>query len=55
MIYGSKCLLVGDLVQTVTQADEDNSIPTDDANRAIIGNVAMYVAQVVPPGGQNWN
>ena len=36
----------------VTQADEDNSIPTDDANRAIIGNVAMYVA---PPGGQTCN
>ena len=37
----------------VTLADEDsNSIPTDDINRAILGNVAM---QVAPPGGQNWN
>ena len=35
----------------VTLADEDsNSIPTDDVNRAIPGNVAM---QVAPPGGQN--
>ena len=35
----------------VTLADEDsNSIPTDDVNRAILGNVAM---QVTPPGGQN--
>ena len=37
----------------VTLADENNnSIQTDDVNRAIIGNVAM---QIVPPGGQNWN
>ena len=29
----------------VTLADEDsNSIPTDDVNRAILGNVAMQVA-----------
>ena len=35
----------------VTLADEDsNSIPTDDVNKAILGNVAI---QVVPPGGQN--
>ena len=35
----------------VTLADEDsNSIPTDDVNRAFLGNVAM---QVAPPGGQN--
>ena len=35
----------------VTRADEDiNSIPSDDVNRAILGNVAM---QVAPPGGQN--
>ena len=34
----------------VTLADEDsNSIPTDNANRAIQGNVAM---QVMQPGGQ---
>ena len=35
----------------VTLADEDNnSIPTDDVNRTILGNVAM---QVAPPDGQN--
>ena len=35
----------------VTLADEDrNSIPTEDVNKAILGNVAM---QVAPPGGQN--
>ena len=34
----------------MTLADEDNdSIPTDDVNRAIIGNVAL---QVWLPGGQ---
>ena len=37
----------------VTLADEDNnSIPTDDVNRAIIGNVAK---QVAPPGSQTCN
>ena len=42
--------LFADLID-VTLADEDsNSIPTDDVNRAILGNVAM---QVAPPGGQN--
>ena len=35
----------------VTLADKDsNSIPTDEVNRAILGNVAMQVAL---PGGQN--
>ena len=35
----------------VTLADDDsNSIPTDDLNRAILGNVAM---QVAPSGGQH--
>ena len=41
----------------VTLADEDtNSILTDNANRAIQGNVAMQVTQVAPSGGQilNW-
>ena len=34
----------------VTLADEDsNSIPTDDVNRAILGNLAM---QVAPSCGQ---
>ena len=37
----------------VTLADEDtNSILTDDANRAIQGNVAMQVTQL---GGQQCN
>ena len=41
---------VADLTD-VTLADEDsNSIPTDDVNRAISGNVTM---QVAPPGGTN--
>ena len=43
----------------VTLADEDNnSIPTDDVNRTIIGNVAMHcnvAIQVAPPGGQTCN
>ena len=35
----------------VTLADEDsNSIPTDDVNRAILGNLTM---QVAPSGGQH--
>ena len=52
-IYGSGPMSVQDYIAdlTVTLADEDsNSIPTDDVNRAILGNVAM---QVAPPGGQN--
>ena len=37
----------------VTLADEDtNSIQTDNANRAILGNVTM---QVTGPGGQICN
>ena len=37
----------------MTLADEDsNLIPTDDVNRAILGNVAM---QVAPLGGQPCN
>ena len=37
----------------MTLADEDtNSILTDNANRALQGNVAMRVTQ---PGGQLWN
>ena len=42
-----------EVVETdVTLADEDtNSIQTDNANRAIQGNMAMQVAQ---PGGQLW-
>ena len=40
----------------VTLADEDtNSMPTDHANRAIQGNVAMQVTEVAPSGGQIWN
>ena len=55
-IYGSWSHSIQDYVADltdVTLADEDsNLIPTDDVNRAILGNVAM---QVAPPGGQNWN
>ena len=44
--------LVADLTD-VTLVDEDtNSILTDNANRAIQGNVAMHVTL---PGGQLWN
>ena len=56
-IYGSECLKLtprpcADLTD-VTLADEDTkSIPTDNAKRAIKGNVAMHVRQ---PGGQLWN
>ena len=40
----------------VTLADEDaNSILTDNANRAIQGNMAMQVTQVAPSGGQILN
>ena len=43
---------VADLTD-VTLADEDrNTIPTDDVNKAILGNVAMQVAL---SGGQHWN
>ena len=53
-IFGSGCPSVTDRrlwdFTDVTLADEDtNSIPTDNANRAIQGSVAM---QVAPPSGQ---
>ena len=52
-IYGSGPMSVQDYfadLTDVTLADEDsNSIPTDDVNRAFLGNVAM---QVAPSGGQ---
>ena len=39
----------------MTQADQaTDSIPTDDANMAIQGNVAMKVTQI-ESGGQLWN
>ena len=40
----------------VTLADEDNnSIPTNDAFRTILGNVAMQVAKVAAnEGGATW-
>ena len=42
----------GPIYGSMTLADEDtNSILTDDANRAIQGNVAM---QVTRPDGQLW-
>ena len=56
-IYGSWSLklterLCADLTD-VTLADEDsNSIPSNDVNRAFLGNVAM---QVAPSDGQHWN
>ena len=55
-IYGSWCQYKQDYfadLTDVTLADEDsNSIPTDDANKAVLGNVAMQVAS---SGGQQWN
>ena len=43
--------LFGRLLTDVTLADEEsNLIPTDDVNRAILGNVAM---QVAPSDGQH--
>ena len=39
----------------VTLADENtNSIQTDNANRAILGNMTMQVMQVIQAGGQLW-
>ena len=63
IIIGSRCpwsdlwiwlSLTKPLLQTdMILADEDtNSILTDNANRAIQGNVAMHVTL---PGGQLWN
>ena len=44
--------MMGDLTD-VTLADEDtNLIPTDEAKKANLGNVAM---QVAPPGGKICN
>ena len=56
-IYVSGCHKLSELrfwnLTDVTLADEDtDSIPTDDTNRAIQGNVAMLVTQ---PGGQVCN
>ena len=40
----------------VTLADEDtNPILTDNANRAIQGNLAMQVTEVASSGGQIYN
>ena len=41
-----------DLTDVTLAYKDSNSIPTDDVNGVILGNVAM---QVAPPGGQNWN
>ena len=50
---GHECL---SLYIVETLADEDtSSILTDNANRAIQGNVAMQVTQVAPTGNQNCN
>ena len=42
--------LCADLTDVTLADEESNPIPTNDVNRAILGNVAM---QVAPPGGQN--
>ena len=52
-VYGSECLSLteppfADLTDVTLAEEDNNSIPTDDLNRTITGNVAM---QVVPPGG----
>ena len=57
LCHGSGCHSIRPLpfwnLTDVTLADEDtNSILTDNANRAIQGNVAMHVTL---PGGQLWN
>ena len=55
-IYGSCSLLLRETpcwdFTDVTLPDEDtNSLLTENANRAIQGNVAMHVTE---PGGQIW-
>ena len=42
--------LCADLTDVTLADDDSNSIPTDDVNKAILGNVAM---QVAPSGGQH--
>ena len=44
--------LFADLTDVTLAAEDTNSILTDNANRAIQGNVAMHVTL---PGGQIWN
>ena len=41
-----------DLTDVTLAVEDTKSIPTDNAKRAIKGNVAMHVRQ---PGGQLWN
>ena len=41
--------LCADLTDATLADDDSNSIPTDDVNKAILGNVAI---QVAPSGGQ---
>ena len=45
-------ILFADLTDVTLADDDSNSIPTDDVNKAILGNVAI---QVAPSGGQQWN
>ena len=45
-------IIFSDLNDVIVADEDNNSIPTDDVNRASIGNVAM---QVAPPGGQTCN
>ena len=40
--------LFADLTDATLADDDSNSIPTDDVNKAILGNVAI---QVAPSGG----
>ena len=42
--------LCADLTDATLADDDSNSIPTDDVNKAILGNVAMQVAL---SGGQH--
>ena len=42
--------LCADLTDVTLADDDSNSIPIDDVNKAILGNVAM---QVAPSGGQH--
>ena len=42
--------LCADLTDVTLADDDRNSIPTDNVNKAILGNVAM---QVAPSGGQH--
>ena len=40
-------IIFSDLNDVIVADEDNNSIPTDDVNRASIGNVAMQVVQIV--------